>query len=378
MSLSSKSSENFSKVQATTAQLQTLASQVGPHGKLPTHRQLRHSMGVSITTLNSALSELEARRLIYRVQGSGIYVAATARRSIALVCDPAYFQGANHSPFWDVLLEQARQWATTHDEILSFHFAAPAATAAEQSGEMLHEGLVRDIQAGRVHGIIAVGLPVPVTEWVRDQGVPLVAFAGWSDYTVGLDGVELIRLGVAELARQGCRRIGLWRTVDLAHTLEATRTDAEAITHIFRQSLVDCGVPFHAALIKNNRHLLMEADKPRVVLTKQEQGYQTAIDVFSGSHRKATPKPDGVIITDDMMTHGALVALQKLGVMVGQELKIATHANRGSMVLLGRDELTLLEIDPAEVVQALFEMLETLMDGKTPATPIVSIKPKAK
>jgi hypothetical protein len=45
-------------------------------------------------------------------------------------------------------------------------------------------------------------------------------------------------------------------------------------------------------------------------------------------------------------------------------------------VLAGHEaEITLIEIDPAEIVQAMFDTLETLMEGRKPASNVLSVKP---
>ena len=78
-----------------------------------------------------------------------------------------------------------------------------------------------------------------------------------------------------------------------------------------------------------------------------------------------------------MMARGALVALSKLGLRPGTDIKIATHLNKGSTALHGYEgDLTIVEIDPAEIVAALFSMLETLMNGEKPAAPVVSVRAK--
>jgi len=105
-----------------------------------------------------------------------------------------------------------------------------------------------------------------------------------------------------------------------------------------------------------------------------EQGYRTATEVFGAPRREW---PDGIVVTDDMMTRGALVALQNMGVRVGEDVEIATHANRGSKALLGYDHrLTLVEVDPARVVSKMFGLLETLMDGGLPAKRLYTITPR--
>ena len=66
-----------------------------------------------------------------------------------------------------------------------------------------------------------------------------------------------------------------------------------------------------------------------------------------------------------------------MGVRIGDDLRIATHLNKGSSALRGYEqELTLLEIDLQELIEAMFDMLETLMAGGTPAREMVMIKPK--
>jgi hypothetical protein len=64
-------------------------------------------------------------------------------------------------------------------------------------------------------------------------------------------------------------------------------------------------------------------------------------------------------------------------VRVGNDVKIATHLNRGSDVLRGHeDEIFPIEIDPSEITQAMFTMLETLIDGATPTHSPLLIAPK--
>jgi DNA-binding LacI/PurR family transcriptional regulator len=71
------------------------------------------------------------------------------------------------------------------------------------------------------------------------------------------------------------------------------------------------------------------------------------------------------------------VAAWKLGVRIGRDLHIATHLNQGSSAQRGYDqELTLLEVDLQELIEAMFDVLETLMAGGTPAQEMVMIKPK--
>lgn len=357
------------KLQSVCAQLTHLAHQLGPAGKFPTVLQLRDTLGVSVATLNSALGELEAQRLISRKHGVGIYVSSQLHhRAISLICDPSFFCVAGASPFWGMLVEQARGRAQEKQEELSFHFTM----SPRDNGAPLHDGLLNEIRLGRVDGVLAVGVTQEVADCLLIHRVPLVAFAGPARWVVGLDGAENVRLGTRELIRQGCRRIGLWSPVaPFRHSDGRAAWPPESVI-AFQKILSEHGLAYDATLVKQNLHLIPPGGG-YTTETHQEQGYRTALEVFGPSHPE---RPDGLVITDDMMTNGALGALRNRGVRIGRDVKIASHANVGSTVLLGSEnDLTLIEVDPAEIVRAMFDTLETLMDGKIPQKEVIHIKP---
>jgi DNA-binding LacI/PurR family transcriptional regulator len=231
---------------------------------------------------------------------------------------------------------------------------------------------MNDILNRRVQGVLSVGLEQEVADWIDAQHIPNVAFAGPGRYIVVLDGAEVVRLGVRHLARSGCRKIALWRAMAPRRPFSSA-SDPDKEFEAFQETLQECGLPLLPGFYRHGREFSAGAEQP-VMQSHQEQGYSIALDVFGASGK---PRPDGIVIADDMMTHGALLALGKMGLRGGREVQIATHANRGSMVLLGReDELTLIEMDPAEVVQAMFNMLETLMAGRKPRARSVVIAPR--
>jgi DNA-binding GntR family transcriptional regulator len=62
------------KAKLLSMQMRKMALERGPSAKLPMARQLRDSLGTTRATLHGALGELEARNIITRKQGNGIYV----------------------------------------------------------------------------------------------------------------------------------------------------------------------------------------------------------------------------------------------------------------------------------------------------------------
>ena len=69
-----------------------------------------------------------------------------------------------------------------------------------------------------------------------------------------------------------------------------------------------------------------------------------------------------------MMMDGVLIAFQQLGIEVGRDVKIATVVNAGSPTLFGRtDNMIVIEIDPAKLVQTMFSELDAIMEVKVQA-----------
>lgn len=365
MEITARKIQGGSKHQMACLYLRELAHQRGAMAKLPTTAELRQQLGVSIATLDGALREMEQQNVICRKHGSGIYVSPLLQRSIALICDPTYFRGASHSPFWDLLVEESERRASRKNEAFSLHFSAPT----RKSGGGLQAGLLREVGEGRVQGVLSVSTSEFIMEQLGET-VPLVRFGSQGRWHIKLDYGRLIEMGVAELAQQGCRRLGLWLPGFLAEFSDPAGAPARTEIEIFRAALTSQHLEFHSALVQ------LGSDDEHQRIVPQEQGYAIARRVFEQPQHTW---PDGIVIADDMMTQGALVAMQKLGVRAGVDVKIASHANRGSTVLAGReDELTLIEFDPAEMVGAMFEMLEILMDGQTPSVSSVGIAPHRK
>ncbi|HVF85217.1 MAG TPA: substrate-binding domain-containing protein, partial [Abditibacteriaceae bacterium] len=187
---------------------------------------------------------------------------------------------------------------------------------------------------------------------------------------------------VEALVEKGCRRIGLWIPIGVG----IGRRDGEDSFRergAWQQTLKKHGLEADENLVWRDREHTDQTPQGQTAQgareTNQAQGLRAARETF-GQKKSATSStrlPDGIVIDDDMMTRGALTYLGQHGIRVGEDVQIATHLNRGSDVLLGHeDELSLVEIDLAEMAQAMFETLETLMRGENPANDVIEIQPK--
>jgi len=359
-----------SRVEATCGQIADLAYQLGPGAKLPTILELRESLGVSITTINQALVELEAQNVVLRRIGVGIYVSeALGKPNIALICDPDLFGMSGSSPFWYLLLCRMRDRAALKRESLTFHWAAMRGV----EGLNLEAPLMQEIANRRMDGIVAVGLNPATIRWIEEQGVPTVGFATPAPWRVRTDFHAMTKMGALALSEAGCRRIGFWTSVHPLRPQDTVIARQHNYLGTFIETLTASGLPYFPELSEDNLDLV-DPEDGMVKLALREQGYRLALKVFDGD---PASWPDGLVINDDSVTLGAIIGLASKGLVPGSDVRIASHSHKGSSVLHGYEaSLTLMQFDPAEVVETLFHLLEELLAGKQPDQAIAYTKPR--
>ena len=368
------------KLRNLCARVHQMALELGPGAQLPTALSLREELGISMATLNSALRELEAHHVIVRRHGVGMWVSPHLhQKTVALLCESSFLRGAGQSPFWDLLLETARARATSHHELLELHLVAREAPAPSP----LQRGLSGEIESGQISGIIGIGLSENASRWIEARRVPFVALFGphfsASSASVNIDVESLVAQGARALREAGCARVGIWSPVARDEPLALQARDA-----LFEQVLGAHGMAIEPSLLQPENSQVPELS----ALSAQEQGFEIARRVFSGPRASW---PDGLLITDDTMTRGALAALRALDVEIGRDVYLATHANRNSPTLPAlmlraaapanagapaSAGVTLLEIDPAEIVEMTFALLETLMSGQMPPRRETWVRPR--
>jgi DNA-binding LacI/PurR family transcriptional regulator len=351
------------KFDQVCAQLSQMAYRLGPDARLPTFASLCGQTRVSKATLDAALGQLEAQGVVRRRHGAGIFVSSQLRRSIALVCDPQFSIEPGLRHFWELIVREAqRRVEGTHYD-LAFHFSTIEPHSATEKPS-LHPALMEDIRAGRVQGLLTVGLPVQTVEWMSRQGAAVVAFAGEGPVSVNLDGVDVVELGVRALAARGCRRLALW-SVPESDPEEGDGAEAQS----FRHALAAHGLEFR------NDWLRPRADET-AGRSHFDQAREWGRQTF-GAPRESWP--DGLLVTNDILTRDVLPVLQKFDVVPNRDIVVASHANSDSPVLRAyEDDLTLIEYDSGEIVQTMFGQLETLLRGEPVAHRHTIIKPKAR
>jgi DNA-binding LacI/PurR family transcriptional regulator len=346
--------------------LHELVYRLGPESRLPTVSELRQTLGVSLTTLDAVLGQLESENLILRRRGSGIFVSPLVRKSVCLLCNQSYFRGAGDSAFWYLLVEEAEKRAEAKNENLSCHFVLSSQERDEN--EPLARLIAEEIRSGRIHGVLSVGLSDLTLEWLNKQEIPVVSFASslLGTHNVQLNGMDLLKMGAQLLAEKGCVRPQLWTSI-----YPYMKPDQPGYPPTcFQQAMKGYGVPPNDIIIQANYHMRSK------VVCNQEAGYDFACRTFSQPRENW---PDGILIDNDLITHGALAGLMRLKLQPEHDVQIISHSNAGSPLLKGMEPcLDLVEFDPEMIVAAMFDALETLMNGQKPAHELTCISPRVR
>lgn len=331
------------KVQEAYDQIKEMAHALGPEARLPSIRELKERLGLSLATLDAALGDLEAQRVIRRRQGSGIYVREqVGKKYVCLISEPRFFYQVGASPFWGLLLQNASRKAEDMGLRFGMHFMIPGTNPYADSdiadGSGFSEGLAAEIAAQRVDGVIALGLHESQTKWIKQFGVPMAAFAGAAPYMVKYRYEDVADLAMDSLVEQGCSRIGLMYFENVGLSAAVERAAHRPTAPIWMES----------------------------VSQEREHGSLISLAFNAFLRRQASSPVDGLLCLDDMMAQGALMAMHRLGLRPGMDLKIATYANESSPILLGWEhEITRIGFDPKDLVEALYGSLALQWDPTT-------------
>jgi DNA-binding LacI/PurR family transcriptional regulator len=362
------------KVGDIATQIRELARRKGPDAKLPTTRELRDTFGTNLSTVNEALDQLETSNIIYRKDRSGIFVSPRInQKSIMVLLDSSFFRDAGVSPFWGILWGHisrlAEERADGLGEAHHIHMVNTTGSDRPESNE-LPEDTARWLERGRVDVVVGIGIHEAAQEQLERLGIPCVTFGAHGEPQVVVDVAYEFHLAISSLQEQECRRIGFWMPAVPFRVYHPPIEEDTSETVLFRREMDQLGAGYDRDLIRYGND---ELQKDEICYeTAQQQGLRVAAEVF-GQPRDTWP--DGIIIGDDMMTAGALRQMQVLGLRPGIDVKIASHANRGSSVLFGYDdEITLVEFDPMEIARTLFATAEALI-ARAPVESVIPVRP---
>ncbi|MCG9894773.1 MAG: winged helix-turn-helix domain-containing protein [Fimbriimonadaceae bacterium] len=328
-------------------ELRRLAEEAGPGAKLPSVRDLRDSLGISHAPLDSALGHLQREGIIERRHGAGIFVRdRIGLQRCGLIVDAALLCGADFSPFWSILLRHLLGAGRASGFDVVLYLAQTDQVFSDRDAvddSAVPVGLVNELAEGHLRGLIVLGIPQALYNYLDTFGVPISSFAGYGRHRVELaGGPVLTAAGVLAALEDGARTI---RVLGSAEDLEP-------------QTLQIC----RAAGVEVS--LLPGGTAPTESLMHPRLSQGLAIGA-------SCPLKDllgaSVVSSNDLRSQGFLAAIRNRGLAPARDFNFYSHANRESPILLGWEaEMVRIEVDAEEVAVGLVEMLTGQMTGRMP------------
>ena len=322
-----------------------------PGDRLSSEVKFAEEFGVSTLTIREALAFLVQEGRVVRRRGSGTYVAETAQAEFVAILTQLDTIHQNTSYFFQLLTQQVCDQARAQGlPYRLYHgYGNTDVTPLDSFGEA-GSNLVGAINDGDVRGIIALNADAR-GRWhavAKDRGLPLVGHGRVYDHSVRISNADLAQQGVEYLHNCGRRRLALigW--------------GGPIVSAPFREALDTFGLAARDAWIRVDRHPCGPG-----------AGYHSLQEIWAAAGRK----PDGLVVTDEVLFDSAVPAILELGISVPDDLMVIRHANRG-MGGFAPFPVARLEIDPAAIASGMLGLYRELADHGTAQPPHRLVLPK--
>jgi len=316
--------------------------------RIPTLDELEKAYPQSRMTLYRALRQLTDQGYLAMTPRRGTFVRQNQpRRRMGILTGANIFeQGV--VPFAFHVFNHA------YAEFTRRGFDAQLYTEGPSEATVLPDGLREDLERGRLAGLLSVAGQFSWTyakspAWAK-HAVPHVNVGiGPGPWNVDVDRDAFIDIALRIARRRGRRRVALLESPEhlaahLQHFLEGCR----------RENLTPCVPP---------------ALKPDAKRGFEQLGYELLRVVW-----KTKPRPDAVIIPDDVITKGAAQAADTLGIQAPRQLLIISMVNRGAQFFYPAP-IVPVEIDVGRMVVTAANMLAAQMEGKNARPRVVLHSP---
>ncbi len=341
-------------------------SRMQPGERLGSFAALARRFRVSQNTVRTAMMALQADGFVEVRQGSGCFVSGSggASESENVSVQPRYvailsdYDILSHeaTPFFRVVIRALR--SKLNKKGYSSRLYIGYADKPDPSvGFTCHEFL-EDLELDRILGVVSIAT-LPFPDWlgpVRKKGIPLVADGSPNafEYVVEIDPCSIIPSAVRFLRNRGCREIALlgWR-----FSYAQVSSPGSAVAR-FREALALAGLPYRAEWVRGDLHP-----------SQRGAGWAQFREIWAA---RGEAKPDGLIVTDDVLFEEASHAILEMGVRIPEQLTVVANANHGLLKPVAFP-VALYEIDPEEFAQSLSEMICTLITGAKPESRVVRI-----
>jgi DNA-binding LacI/PurR family transcriptional regulator/DNA-binding transcriptional regulator YhcF (GntR family) len=326
--------------------------------QLPATNILVRQWGTNVATVQGAMSLLVKEGLIWRAPKRGTFVRKREARltQVAVYYSedalflPTYgYRPALHRQIKDVL---------SRDGIATAAWIDPRPIGEQNT---VWYDLQRAANERRVQGVVVLGADWPHVNWILKLPVPsaLLSTANLPNAVVG-DGAAFMTLAVDALAARGCRSLGL-----ICYAPEETNPDGSphddtrtwnAFTTCARKAGMVVRNAWIRAMPRSGDPSRGEA---RIVAEDQRYGYESFHAIWDRASR-----PDGLIVTNDVVSMGVMAAMFEAGVRGGRDVHLALHRNSDVEVFCPMPA-TLIEFKTRTLAETLVTQLQRQWRGES-------------
>jgi DNA-binding LacI/PurR family transcriptional regulator len=326
----------LSLAERTAGQLRDrLRNQYQPGDSLPALRKLCGELGVSINTLRAAISLLASEGRLESRHGEGVFVKAlTEKARIGVLSELNLLMPVctYHRNLANEILLILR------DRGMTPHLFCGTVQPGENPEEPTCPEFWEAVDHHRLDGAVILSAPCNDPWYFRVEKMTLPAVGEYTAYHVPHADVQAVDHGLRALARHGARRVAL---------LTASPVQ---VRPLFERGVADLG-------LSTAPEWMVGGSNPALPGAGWEE--------FRQLWGKRDEKPDGILVTDDVLFCGAAEAIRELGIAVPDRLRVAAHALRGSDAPSPFSH-TRIEFDPRDFALALVDLLERRLAGKRP------------
>ncbi len=278
--------------------------------RLPAARDLAARFGVNAHTVREGLSVLGQEGLIEGRPGSGTYVCDINKNRHVAVLAEWDISDPRTSYFYRRAPQQVLRFLRDRHVPVRL-YTGHLAPGDDPPSALTCREFVSALERDRLCGVVAFGPHEVIDPWgekLQRRHIPVVGGNQICTGRVVHDNAQIVRLGTDYLLGHGRRRLALMEY----HWPEDRRSK---FAENFQAALTGAGV------VANERWI-RRAPTPCAP--------QAGWEEFRAIWAEGREKPDGLLICNDNLFPGAVMAILQLGIRVPGNLLVVTHFNQGS------------------------------------------------
>jgi DNA-binding LacI/PurR family transcriptional regulator len=330
------------------------SGKLAPGERIPSTRELAALSETHVPVVHAALTILAKEGLIVRLPGNGTFVR---EREEKLTCVGVYCTTNIAGSTYVHTVREALSRELHEAGIEMDLWMDPR--SLDRFDEPW-KPLVEAAENRRFQAFIATETATPLLRWQRKLPVPAAFLDAPPSVpnSVVSDMRQFVEVGLRELARQGCRSVGLISPV----LTTPDPADPECFATVFDMLGHFTDVASDLGLTVKNDWLRVVREPSYAALEIQAQerfGYDQFLKLWSQPE-----KPEGLLVFHDVIARGTLMAIQEKQVNVPRDLKLALHKNE-SINLFCPMPATFVVSSERESARALIEQVQKQFRGES-------------